>query len=267
GGGRANFLPVTEADPEYPDKQGRRTDGRHLINEWLAGGSARTYVWNQGQFATYQVQAARQLLGLFEPSHLQFEADRSKDPAGEPSLTDMTRLALSQLQKNDSGYFLLVESGRIDHAHHFSNAYRALTDTVEFANAIAAAVAMVDLEKTLILVTADHSHTLTISGYPERGNPILGKVVGKSPLPEVDAPPYTTLGYANGPGYQASYPDLSQVDTTHKDYRQIAAVPLAVETHAGEDVAAYATGLGAEELRGVMEQNELFVVIRDALFR
>ena len=30
------------------------------------------------------------------------------------------------------------------------------------------------------MVTADHSHTFTISGYPHRGNPILGKVVGSS---------------------------------------------------------------------------------------
>ncbi|XP_026681224.1 alkaline phosphatase-like [Diaphorina citri] len=54
---------------------------------------------------------------------------------------------------------------------------------------------MVDLDETLIVVTADHSHTMTINGYPTRGNDILG-LAGIS---DVDQSPYTTLSYANGP--------------------------------------------------------------------
>ena len=77
--------------------------------------------------------------------------------------------------------------------------------------------------------------------------------------------PYTTLSYANGPGYRAELPDLSEVDTTSPDYQQLGTVPLPVETHAGEDVAAFATGRNASAVRGVMEQNKLFEVMRSAL--
>ncbi|MEQ8689802.1 MAG: alkaline phosphatase, partial [Pseudomonadales bacterium] len=77
---------------------------------------------------------------------------------------------------------------------------------------------------------------------------------------------YTTLSYANGPGYQSGFPDLTEVDTQAHDYRQIAAVPLPSETHAGEDVAAFAEGLNATGVRGVMEQNRLFHVMHEALF-
>ena len=117
-------------------------------------------------------------------------------------------------------------------------------------------------------VTADHSHTLTISGYPRRGNPILG--TAESVLGELNKDAmgraYTTLGYANGPGYQAEIPDLTEVDTEDRDYLQIAAVPMGAETHAGEDVAAYARGPNADAMRGVIEQNELYFVLRGALF-
>ena len=43
------------------------------------------------------------------------------------------------------------------------------------SNAVAKAVELTDKEDTLIIVTADHSHVFTISGYPSFDNPILGK--------------------------------------------------------------------------------------------
>ena len=84
----------------------------------------------------------------------------------------MTQKAIEVLEKNDKGFFLTVESGRIDHAHHAGNAYNALTDTIELAKAVKMADELTDDEDTLIIVTADHSHVFTIAGYPKRGNPI-----------------------------------------------------------------------------------------------
>ena len=268
GGGRANFLPTRTVDPEYADKSGRRDDGRNLIQEWLDAGNNRHYAWNQAGFAAFKPAPGAQFMALFEPSHMQFDADRAKDPGGEPSIAEMTAFAIQQLQQHDKGYFLLVEGGRIDHGHHFSNAYRALQDTAAMNEAVGAALQLVDLDETLVLVTADHSHTLTISGYPPRGNPILGKVppVEAMPFANPKAVAYTTLSYANGPGYKETYPDLSEVDTTDPSYQQLGTVPLPVETHAGEDVAAYATGKNAQAVRGVIEQNELFAIMREALF-
>ncbi len=267
GGGRANFLSETNNDPEYPFVSGKRTDGRNLITEWLQSKKTRSYVWDLDAFSKLNPRSNRQFLGLFEPSHLKFEADRETDTAGEPSLSEMTEFAVKNLSyQNEQGFFLLVESGRIDHGHHAGNAYRALTDTVEFSNAIAKAVSLVDLKETLIIVTADHSHTMTISGYQARGNPILGLArAGGHDVPDATGKPYTTLSYANGPGYQKEIPDLSKVDTLNTNYKQLSTRPMYMETHAGEDVAAYATGINAELVRGTMEQNELFFVMEKAL--
>lgn len=275
-GGRGNFLPKGAADPESGEALGRRLDGRDLTADWLAAGAGRRYVWNRAALeAAAADPATTQILGLFESSHMQYEADR--DAALEPSLAEMSVLALKRLKAgNDRGFYLVIEGGRIDHAHHEGNAYRALEDTVAFDAAVAAVLAEVDLANTLVLVTADHSHTLTMSGYPSRGNPILGKV--RLPNGELllgaDGKPYTTLGYANGPGAVtgssagagADRPDLTAVDTEDPDFKQQALVPGVIETHGGEDVAAFAIGRNAEAVRGVMDQHELHVVMRDVIF-
>jgi alkaline phosphatase len=124
-------------------------------------------------------------------------ADRAST---QPSLSDMTSKAIDVLSKNDNGYFLMVEGGRIDHALHGTNAKRALEDTVAFDNAIKTALAKVDLTNTLIVVTADHDHTMTINGYSAKGNPILGLVTDKdgNQATDVNGRPYTTLVFGNG---------------------------------------------------------------------
>jgi alkaline phosphatase len=207
---------------------------------------------------------------------MHFEYDRPKDVAGEPSLAEMTAKAIDILSTNKKGYFLMVEGGRIDHAHHNGNAYRALSDTVALSDAVRTATQKVDLKDTLIIVTADHSHTFVIQGYPMRGNNILGLVreIGPDGQPESDVmrdakgKPFTTLGYANGPGSRpntAGRPDLSRVDTTDPNYLQEAEIPLLAETHGGEDVAIFAAGPNAYLIRGSMEENWIFYVMADAM--
>ena len=274
GGGRAAFLPRETRDPEFADKTGLRTDRRNLIEDWRKANPGGLYVWNKAQLAAYDPTARRRLLALFQPDHMQYEADRAGDRAGEPSLAEMTELAIRSVAQNKAGYVLLIEGGRIDHAHHAGNARRALADATALDEAVAAALRLTDRNDTLIVTTADHSHTLTISGYPARGNPILG-TVAETPgeaRRAADGLAYTTLGYANGPGAAATHDhtgrraDPALVDTAALDYLQQATVPLSSETHGGEDVVVRASGPGAHLLRGTIEQHTIFYVIREALF-
>ncbi len=274
GGGRANFLPNGAVDPEYEEKKGRRKDGRDLTWEWMKKPDS-AFVWNKAQFDDVDTARTKHLLGLFEPSHTHYEHDRGTDKAGEPSLSEMTAKAIDILSRNGKGFFLMVEGGRIDHAHHECNAYRALTDTIEFARAVTIALEKTNRRETLIIVTADHSHVFTMGGYPVRGNPILGKsmeaVPGDHGRPgfgrDRDGRPFTTLGYANGPGYvgTAERPDLTNVATEDPNYQQEAAVPRRSETHGGEDVPLYADGPQAYLFHGVLEQNVIFHVMAGAL--
>lgn len=287
GGGRRHFLPKDEAYNSVDASssvEGDRTDERDLTAEWQTSYPNGKYVVDQAGFDALTGNEER-VLGLFNESHMQYEADRANDIAGEPSLTQLTTKAIDVLDNNEKGFLLVVESGRIDHGHHAGSAYNALTDTIEFANAVQAAVDATDPEETLILVTADHSHVFTIAGYPKRGNPILGKVVGvgsTEPTLANDGMPYTTLGYTNGKGFRnlgtetnadASYAeesvagrfDLTAVDTTASGFHQEVTVPTSSETHAGEDISLHAFGPGAHLAQGVIEQNVVFHLINNAL--
>ena len=260
GGGLRHFLPE--------NKGGRRTDNRDLTKEWSSKSEKHVFVKQKNDFMDIDYATDIKILGLFNDSHLNYELDRVEQIVEEPSIVEMTKAAITRLSQNETGYILLVEGGRIDHGHHAGNAIRALEDTDVFDQAIAIAQEMTSSEDTLIIVTADHSHTLTLAGYPRRNNPILGKVVypGGTQAKGLDGKPYTSLGYANGPGNECivghcERPDLTDVNTQSPSFRQPAYIPMGSETHAGEDVAIFATGPGANLVSGVMEQNEIFHVI------
>jgi alkaline phosphatase len=277
GGGRRHFILKTMKDPEDDPKTGNRTDGRDLTKEWLNKYQNSAYVWNKEQFDAIDPKKVDHLLGLFNRSHMQYDADRvKKDKAGEPLLSELTAKTIDILSKNPKGFYLQVESGRIDHGHHANSAYRALSDAVELSNAVRVALEKVNINETLIIVTADHSHVFTLSGYATRGNPILGKSIGNSSeggVPTgkyalaIDEKPYTTVGYGNGPGAWKDgtpRPDVTDVDTTDIDYIPQATWARGSETHGGEDVAAWAIGPGAWLIQGTVEQNYLFHVIDHA---
>ncbi len=268
GGGRGSFMPASIADPETGEPAGRRIDGQNLIDGWTSKPD-HTFIFDQAGFDAANFDSDTKVMGLFEPSHMKYTLDRAEDEAGEPTLSELTKAAITRLSRSEDGYVLLVEGGRIDHGHHATNAARALADTAALDEAVAAALEMTDASETLIIVTADHSHTMTIAGYPARGNDILGKVAyGPGGMARADdGKPYTTLSYANGstgckPGAETCVrEDLTNVDTTDKDFHQQTLIFSGSETHAGEDVPVYASGPGAELIRGTIEQNEIFHVM------
>lgn len=87
------------------------------------------------------------------------------DPTLQPTLVEMTSKALEILKKNENGFVLLVEGGRIDTAHHDTRAQLALDETVEFHKTVDFVRQNTNEDDTLIVVTSDHSNVLTVGGY------------------------------------------------------------------------------------------------------
>lgn len=242
------------------------------LDMWAEQGGDHITIKTGTEFAALNAGDKQDILGLFDDSHMDFEADRV-EKGDEPSLAEMTAFAIENLSARDNGGFvLMVEAGRVDHAHHGTNAYRALRDMQALNEAVKVAVEKSG-DDTLILVTADHSHVFTMAGYPVRGNPILGLVKGYNPetgevelIKDRDDKPYTTLGYHNGPNVRESdSPALTDNEVQAPDFRQQTAVNTRSETHAGEDVPLYATGPGSDKARGVMDQDEIHGIMMDAM--
>lgn len=273
GGGRRHFLPRNVTDTE--GRTGRRTDGRNLLEEVASSGVQ--IVFDDTEFAALSMSGNAPVLGLFESSHMKFEYDRT----GEPSLAEMVEASIKGLQNNESGFFLTVEAGRVDHALHDGNLHRAVTDGVAFAEAVAKAADLTSAEDTLIIVTADHEHAIAFNGYCGRGTPITGLCYGidkagikhlDEPMTAKDGQPYTVVGYLNGAGsvlrkdmnYAGSRPAITQEEAINPDYLQQALIPMSAESHSGEDVAVYARGPWAHLFDGTIEQNFIFHVMKHA---
>ncbi|TGZ57697.1 Alkaline phosphatase, partial [Temnothorax longispinosus] len=161
-----------------------------------------------------------------------------------------------------------VESGKIDTAHHGNRPKLALRELYELDEAVKVALRLLNIEETLIIVTADHSHSFTMNGYPERGNDIFGFANESS-----SSASYETLSYDNGPGFfYHRRTDSNNVNETWRKveedqtrdepfYRHFAGKYLSSETHAGEDVGVYATGPYSHLFRGTFEQNYIAHVV------
>lgn len=147
------------------------------------------------------------------------------------------------------------------------------------------------LEETLVIVTGGLGHTMSINGYPNRNESILGTYVctriarcqsatiillancikfhtGIADYSKHDRVAYTTLTYATGSkiNYQytgksnyVSRDDPSYTDTTNIDYAQQAAILTDKETHGGGDVPVYATGILKYEYICTYDHRTLYV--------
>ncbi|KAK7023361.1 hypothetical protein SK128_005257 [Halocaridina rubra] len=263
GGGRQE-MGAQKIEPEK--RKCVRTDGVDLVKQWMndkaAQGKTSAYATTTRELKAINPEDTDYIMGLFGEIHVPYEVDRDKSLDGTPHIKDMVEVALKRLQKSDNGFFLLVEGGRIDHGMHYGMAKRALEELVAMDEAVQLALEMVNLEETLIVVTADHSHVMTINGYPDRGNNILGIVTETEDIS--DGLPFTTLMFTNGQGYNYSWNgkevvrrNLTGVDTTDKDFESPAGVPTfdGSETHGGEDVAAFALGPMAHLFHRVHEQS------------
>src|SRR5262245_14178885 len=303
GGGRAHFLPKSA-------QGSKRKDDVDYLAKFRASGYTIATTDREMKSATAD-PATRKLLGLFHASNMDGVLDRKFLKQGtvtefpeQPDLVDMVKTALTVLSRHDNGFVLMVESGLIDKYSHPLDWERAVMDTIMLDRAVAAAKEFAAARNdTLILVTADHAHGLSLVGTVDDAvrSPEMRDKVGiyeKAGFPNY--PPANDEGYparldvsrrlaiffSAFPDYYETYrpkldgpfvpavvaPDKSYVandkynDTTGAVLR-LGNLPHSAPqgVHSGEDVVLTAMGPGAERVRGFLDNTEVFRIIVDAL--
>jgi alkaline phosphatase len=151
GGGSRHFDPA------------RRTDHRDLFDEF--GTAGYDVLKTRASLESYAsaLPNDRKLLGLFNASHMSYYLDRLNDPAlgaAEPTLGEMTAVALKKLSRNRKGFILQVEAGRIDHAAHANDAWGSIMDCVEMDLALEVILNYMKWHPdTLLIITSDHGNS------------------------------------------------------------------------------------------------------------
>jgi alkaline phosphatase len=150
GGGGAYFVPSSQ-------KGSKRTDEKDVVE--LMKGKGYGFVENGSDLKAVNPETVDKLFGLLSKSNMAYILDREgpKSLSDQPSLADMTKIALSIVGKNPKGFFIMIEGGRIDHACHTHDLKTMIVETIDFDAAVGVALSYQKAHPdVLVIVTADH---------------------------------------------------------------------------------------------------------------
>jgi alkaline phosphatase len=301
GGGRASLLPKSVSGS-------RRQDARDLRTEFQNVGFA--YAESRAQLKTAMgTKPPQKLLGLFHNGNMNVYIDRQHAPnatvlgpwTDQPNLMEMTDAALKVLEQNQNGFFLMVEGASIDKMEHPLDGSRATCDTIEFDRALGVAKRWAKgRDDTLIVVTADHNHSMSIVGthnrsraagragngvYADAGYPTYvdgnGDGFPDDPSPSIQL----FFGWSNHPDHRDDFqhdpvfiqpalliPGPGSVVIANPNHDgdaeyQIGNLPFDQTNcvHTVDDVAIFASGPGAERFNAFMDNTEVFHTMMAAL--
>jgi alkaline phosphatase len=301
GGGSPNFLPRSTPGS-------KRTDDIDYLKKFEGAGYRLVSTRTELNAAS----GASKLLGLFNDVNIDGALDRfflkkgsvSRFP-DQPDLTEQVRVSLDILSRNDKGFVLMVESGRIDKYSHSLDWERAVYDTIMLDNAVKVAKDFAaPRNDTLIIVVADHAHPVSLIGtYDDErpGRELRDKlgVYQNSKVPNY--PPPNAAGYPERVDVSrrlafvfGAFPDYCDIGRPYLDMENVPAVPdlarrayvanetycntpgaarrtgnlpldVGVGVHAADDVVLTASGPGAELFHGRIDNTRVFRIMATAL--
>ncbi len=210
GGGSKYFLP--------PERGGGRRGGD--LTETAARAGFEVVYDREAMLAS----EADRIMGLFAPAHLPYELDRDVETV--PSLAEMTAKAVEVLSRNERGFVLMVEGGRIDHAEHENDIVDALGEFMAFDAAVGYALDYQERNSDVtVIVTADH----------DCGGPAITALKGE----------------------YAGYPDIDQYHTLEEETCPV--VGWVSGDHTATLVPVFTIGPGEDGFAGIIDNTDIFI--------
>jgi alkaline phosphatase len=180
-----------------------------------------------------------------------------------PSLSDLVRVAIRNLQANRRGYLLVVDDPMIAAAGSANDAETMFARILSLDQAIATARRYAGENALIVLAGRENVGGLELNGYPllrDKGVAILA----------LNNQGYPSLCWSTGPGFStekknstSTHPEKSNPSPGILSQPSAHSLPTAVGT-AG-DVLAIGIGQGSEKLHGFLDLTEIHTVIKDAL--
>jgi alkaline phosphatase len=302
GGGSAYFL-----GKDIPGS--KRKDDKDYIKLFKDAGYA--LATDKTELEAASKTNTGKILGLFHTGNMDVTLDREFLKKGsvdkfpnQPGLKDMTKVALDELSKNPEGFFLMVEAASVDKMSHPMDWDRAIYDTIEFDQVIGMAREFAKTHPdTLIVVTGDHTHGLSIIGtiddekpgddmrakvgvYAGAGFPNYEDKNGDGYPDKVDVTRRLAVFASNSPDYYETFrpkmdgpfepaikndKDEYEANPAYKDVPgavlRVGNLPKESDSavHTVDDVVLQATGPGADGFKGYMEQSDVYRVLVDVM--
>jgi len=271
GGGEQYFTPANATN-----EWGRR-DGRNLLDE--AKNGDYTIIRTRDELNNVSTWSMSKLFGLFAPDQFYFSS-LQPETRRQPSLAEMTRVAISRLNHNGKGYFLVVEHDLVAQAAKRNFGRLAVNEVAEVDQAIASAVEYAGPD-ALVIVTNNYSlgavgplpspsaRDLVVSPPTVDAN---GDAVKPQAIPMAPPPPPAWLAGPGGPTvtrpqaawlrrqgesgwFSTNAPGLLQPDPALRF--QTEAPPIA------EPAWLASRGEGSSQLRGFLNNTDVFDIVNE----
>jgi alkaline phosphatase len=149
------------------DSTGTQADKCGIFGNFIADAEHKGYdvVYTAKELDNAVLKGSKKILGLFTLKGKTPELFRV-NPAQhyrkeEPTLPQMTAVALHTLEKDEDGFFLLVEGSQIDWANHRNDVAYQVGETLAFDAAVQVVLNWLDektsrRQRTLVIIVADH---------------------------------------------------------------------------------------------------------------
>ncbi|USK91872.1 alkaline phosphatase [Rossellomorea marisflavi] len=280
GGGAAWLAPKQKNHPQddamLKTDQVTRKDGEDLKKSLRDAGYA--YVDTRKELLLEP--SAGKLWGAFASEDLAYDLDRRELKPHEPTLSEMTRSAISHLSREKKGFFLMVEGSKVDWAAHQNDPVGMISEILSFDRAVGEALAFAKKDgNTMVVAVTDHGNSgLTIGNADLDGSykhqsvkhfidPLKKArltVDGAASLLEGKDAGHALAAYgldSQSCRWSPSKKELKAQMTS--SLSQKAGLGFTTHGHTGEDVFLYAFGPGKPS--GLLENTDLPVKMADFL--